>query len=149
LFSSKRCKYSTKWWWWFNEDHELNLVDGICLWLWLACCYLIDMTSKLEAWLLIIDIIPPCQRQGEKMRIFPPKDVSILENQFFSMTDIYSWFLMTIAKKWSTHSDSLLLKVSCVWNIFMKDDCDFYNVRKDEYQNNDPLYGQLDDNFGI
>jgi hypothetical protein len=57
------------------------------------------MTSKLEASLSIIDIIPPCQRQGEKTKMFPLQDVLILDNEFFGMIDIPSWLLMTITKK--------------------------------------------------
>jgi hypothetical protein len=83
------------------------------------------------------------------MKIFPLQDVSILENKFFGMTGISSWLLMTIAKKQSTHSDILLLQVSYIWNICLKDDYAFHNARKDEDQNIDLPRGQLDDNVGI
>jgi len=111
--------------------------------------YLIDRNLKLEAWFPIIDIILPCQVQGEKMQIFPLQDVSLLENEFFGMINISSWLLMTISKKWSTHSGYLLLQFSCVWNINLKDDYAFHNAHKVEDQDTNLPCGQLDDNVGI
>jgi hypothetical protein len=56
---------------------------------------------------------------------------------------------MTIAKKSSTHSGSLLLQISYIWNIYLKDDCAFHNAHKDEDQSTDLPHGQLADNVGI
>jgi hypothetical protein len=56
---------------------------------------------------------------------------------------------MTIAKKSSTHSGSLILQVSCIWNIYLKNDYAFHNAHKDEYRSIDLPYGQLVDNVGI
>jgi len=115
----------------------------------LACYCSIDRTSKIEAWMWITDVTPPCHVQGEKMQIFPLQYVSILNNEFVGMIDITFWLLMTIAKKWSTHSGSLLLQISCVRNIYLKVDYAFQNVHKDEDQNTDIPCGQLDDNVDI
>jgi hypothetical protein len=83
------------------------------------------------------------------MKICPLQDVSILECKFCGMTEISSWLFMTIAKKSSTHSGSLLLHLSCIWNTYLKDDCSFDNAHKDEDRNTDLLCGQLVDNVGI
>jgi hypothetical protein len=56
---------------------------------------------------------------------------------------------MIITKKSSTLSGSLLLHISCGYNIYLKDDFSFYNYLKDEYRNIDLPYDQLDDNVGI
>jgi len=57
------------------------------------------------------------------MQIFPLQDVSILENEFVGMTDISCWLLMTIAKKWSTHSGfyscEFLVFGTFVWRMIM------------------------------
>jgi len=111
--------------------------------------YSIDMTSKIEYSMSITNIVFPCQRQGENTKIFPLQYVSILNNIFFDVTHILSWLLMTISKKWSTHSGSLLLHISCIWNIYLKDDYSFHNAHKDEDQNIDLPRGQLADNVVI
>jgi hypothetical protein len=56
---------------------------------------------------------------------------------------------MTIAKKGSSNSGSLLLHTSCVWNICLKDDYVFHNAHKDEDRSIDLPRGQLNDNVGI
>jgi hypothetical protein len=66
---------------------------------------------KLESRLSIADVIPLYEGKGEKMHILSLEDMSILENEFYGMTEIASWLLMTIAKKSSTHSGSLLLDI--------------------------------------
>ena len=56
---------------------------------------------------------------------------------------------MTIAKNWSTHSESLVLQVSFVLNIYMKNDYASRNADKDGDQNTDSPCVQFGDNVGI
>jgi len=79
------------------------------------------------------------------MKILSLQNMSILESAFVGMTKISYWILMTIAKKESTHSGSLLLKLSFIWNTYLNDDCVAHNARKDEISK----CGQLADNVGI
>jgi len=83
------------------------------------------------------------------MENFPLKYVSILENEFIGMNDIFYWLLVPIAKKLSTYSGYLLLHISFISNIFRNDDYPFYNPYKDEYPNIDLPYGQITKYFGI
>jgi len=55
---------------------------------------LLDISLK-----LVVDHQSPHQIQGEKMKIYPLQDKSILENELYGMTDISSWMLKPIAKK--------------------------------------------------
>jgi hypothetical protein len=77
--SNKSCRSSSKWW--FKENHKPIT---------LACCCSTDGTSKLEARLSIVDVVPPGQGQGKKAKIYPLQDLSILESEFVGMTDISS-----------------------------------------------------------
>jgi hypothetical protein len=53
---------------------------------------------------------------------------------------------MTIAKDQSTHSESLILQVSSILNIFLKNGYACHNVGKDGDQNIDSPCDQLDYN---
>jgi hypothetical protein len=77
------------------------------------------------------------------------QDVSLLEIEFFSKTEIIAWLLMTIAKDRSTHSESLILQVCFFWSIYLMNDSSCHNVDKDGDQNIDLPYDQLDCNVGI
>jgi hypothetical protein len=74
---------------------------------------------------------------------------SLIEIELFGKTYIISWFLMTISKDQSTHSEPSILQVSSVLNIFMKNGYAFHNVSKDGYHNIDSPCDQLNCNFGI
>ena len=55
-------------------------------------------------------------------------------------------FIMTVAKNWSTLVEYLVLKLSLVLNICLKNDYASRNGGKDWYRSIDPPCGQLDDN---
>jgi hypothetical protein len=55
---------------------------------------------------------------------------------------------MTISKDQSTHSESSILQVSSVLNIYLKNGYACHNAGKDGYQNTDSPCDQLDYNVG-
>jgi hypothetical protein len=72
------------------------------------------------------------------------QDWSLLEIEFYNKTYISTWLLMTTAKDQSTHSESSILQVSSVLNIFLKNGYACHNDGKDGDQNIDSPCDQID-----